>query len=145
MARGPDRQVTLLVGASLLPSLAALGLIPDAQARDSILISLFVSYLGYLATKALIPTLQRFTLKAGLSGLDINKRGTPAGEKRIPESLGLASGVVFLVRRRLGGRGWDRVDVAATDLCRSQTCMNMRLQRQHRGETSALAPFLHKP
>ena len=33
-----------------------------------------------------------------LTGLDINKKGTEAGEKKIPESLGLAPGVVFLVR-----------------------------------------------
>ena len=30
-------------------------------------------------------------------GLDINKKGTEAGEKMVPESLGLAPGVVFLV------------------------------------------------
>lgn len=32
------------------------------------------------------------------TGLDINKKGTEAGEKKVPESLGLAPGVVFLVR-----------------------------------------------
>ena len=31
------------------------------------------------------------------TGLDINKKGTEAGQKKIPESLGLAPGVVFLV------------------------------------------------
>ena len=32
------------------------------------------------------------------TGLDINKKGTEAGEKKVPESLGLAPGLVFLVR-----------------------------------------------
>ena len=35
-----------------------------------------------------------------LAGLDINKKGTEAGEKKVPESLGLAPGLVFLVRPR---------------------------------------------
>lgn len=30
--------------------------------------------------------------------MDINKKGSREGEKKVPESLGLASGVVFLVR-----------------------------------------------
>lgn len=29
--------------------------------------------------------------------MDINKKGSKEGEKRVPESLGLAAGVVFLV------------------------------------------------
>ncbi len=37
-------------------------------------------------------------LQAGLFGMDINKKGSREGEKKVPESLGLASGVVFLVR-----------------------------------------------
>ena len=37
----------------------------------------------------------RHTLRC--AGLDINKKGTEAGEKRVPEALGLAPGVVFLV------------------------------------------------
>lgn len=32
--------------------------------------------------------------------MDINKKGSREGEKKVPESLGLASGVVFLVRSR---------------------------------------------
>eukprot|EP00494_Astrolonche_serrata_P029000 UN29267 len=44
-----------------------------------------------------IPIVQKYTLKAGLFGRDINKRGTRRGNVRVPEGLGLASGVVFLV------------------------------------------------
>lgn len=38
-------------------------------------------------------------VQAGLFGMDINKKGSREGEKKVPESLGLASGVVFLVRQ----------------------------------------------
>jgi len=37
------------------------------------------------------------TLKRGLFGLDLNKRGTPLGSVRVPEAAGLAPGVAFLV------------------------------------------------
>lgn len=48
----------------------------------------------------LTPTLHlcQFWMQAGLFGMDINKKGSREGEKKVPESLGLASGVVFLVR-----------------------------------------------
>ena len=41
--------------------------------------------------QSLLPTILRCV------GLDINKKGTEAGEKKVPEALGLAPGVVFLV------------------------------------------------
>lgn len=63
----------------------------------SILASVLISYLGNLLTHTLIPSISRATLKANLFGYDINKKGTKDGEKRIPESLGLAVGVVFLI------------------------------------------------
>ncbi len=37
--------------------------------------------------------------------MDINKKGSKEGEKKVPESLGLASGVVFLVSPRLWEAG----------------------------------------
>lgn len=48
-------------------------------------------------------------LQAGLFGMDINKKGSKEGEKKVPESLGLAAGVVFLVSLLLGGQGWGGV------------------------------------
>uniref|UniRef100_A0A061R2T3 UDP-N-acetylglucosamine--dolichyl-phosphate N-acetylglucosaminephosphotransferase n=1 Tax=Tetraselmis sp. GSL018 TaxID=582737 RepID=A0A061R2T3_9CHLO len=63
----------------------------------SLLISAGISALGFIATKRLIPLLAKRMEARGLFGLDINKKGTQAGEKRIPEALGLAVGVVFLV------------------------------------------------
>jgi UDP-N-acetylglucosamine--dolichyl-phosphate N-acetylglucosaminephosphotransferase len=50
----------------------------------------------FFATKKLTGTVQRLTLKRGMFGYDINKKGTPAGEVRVPEAAGLAPAAVFL-------------------------------------------------
>lgn len=69
----------------------------DATVWCSFLASVAVSIFGFYITKAVIPKVKGKFLKANLFGMDINKKGTEAGEKKIPESLGLISGVVFLV------------------------------------------------
>ena len=81
----------------MLPSIWVFTQVADERTRYSILISAAVSALGFLLTLRLIPLTKAYTLKAGLFGLDINKKGSREGEKKVPESLGLASGVVFLV------------------------------------------------
>lgn len=90
-----------------LKAVSAIGFVPcllaflrlDGQERTrySIVISAVISAIGFYATKAIIPLIKRRTLRAGLRGKDINKKGSEAGEKDIPESLGLAPGLVFLV------------------------------------------------
>jgi len=50
----------------------------------------------YHATRRLTGTVQRLTLQRGMFGYDINKRGTPAGDVRVPEAAGLAPAAVFL-------------------------------------------------
>lgn len=52
---------------------------------------------AYWATTRLIPIVKEFTLKADLFGKDINKKGTEAGEKKIPESLGIVPGTIFIL------------------------------------------------
>lgn len=81
----------------LLPNGLLLFGIPDERVRYSVLVSLAISVVGFLLTLRLIPVTQTYTLKAGLSGLDMNKLGSKEGAKRVPEALGLVSGVVFLV------------------------------------------------
>lgn len=88
----------LLSAGCLLPSAwVAAFHVADARTRHSILISSAVSALGFLLTVRLIPVTMTYTLKAGLSGIDVNKQGRRTMRKKVPESLGLASGVVFLV------------------------------------------------
>jgi UDP-N-acetylglucosamine--dolichyl-phosphate N-acetylglucosaminephosphotransferase len=55
-----------------------------------------VSLTAFLVTLRLVPVVAAKTLRRGLSGLDINKRGTPAGEVPMPEATGLAAGAAFL-------------------------------------------------
>lgn len=96
--------------------------IPERHVQTSLLVSAAVSLIAFYTCKRLIPIVGRYTLKvrrsrvcsaptchpsaaptaspfaqAGLYGMDINKKGTEAGEKKVPESLGLAVGVVYLV------------------------------------------------
>ncbi len=51
---------------------------------------------AFLFTLRLVPLVAAKTLARGLSGLDINKRGTPAGAVPVPEATGLAPGAAFL-------------------------------------------------
>jgi hypothetical protein len=46
-------------------------------------------------TWRIIPRMIQLMLAKGIGGLDLNKKGTTAGEKKIPECLGLASAVAF--------------------------------------------------
>lgn len=56
-----------------------------------------VSFFAFFLTDKLIPPVQKLTGKAGLGGFDINKKGTPAGDVKVPESLGIVVGVVHMV------------------------------------------------
>lgn len=93
----PSDRLKLIGLVAFLPCVVFYLHIQDDKTRHSILISAIVSCAGYFLTRATVPLVARFTLKAGLFGLDINKKGSKEGEKKIPESLGLASGVIFLV------------------------------------------------
>ena len=91
------QRLQILAAAGFLPCILALWTIRDRQTLWTILLCSAVSAAGGWVTKAIIPVVKAATLRANLSGLDINKKGSEAGTKRIPESLGLAPGVVFLV------------------------------------------------
>ncbi|KAL4450691.1 hypothetical protein ABPG77_001047 [Micractinium sp. CCAP 211/92] len=94
----PPAWLRLLAAACLLPAVWVVTTqVTDDRTRYSILTSAAVSVLGFFLTLRLIPLTKAYTLKAGLFGMDINKKGSREGEKKVPESLGLASGVVFLV------------------------------------------------
>eukprot|EP01016_Furgasonia_blochmanni_P033007 TRINITY_DN3417_c0_g1_i8.p1 TRINITY_DN3417_c0_g1~~TRINITY_DN3417_c0_g1_i8.p1 ORF type:complete len:359 (+),score=103.27 TRINITY_DN3417_c0_g1_i8:72-1079(+) len=57
---------------------------------------------AFFITHALIPVMKKYTEKAGLWGKDINKKGTPAGDKPVPESLGIVPATVFLLLNFVG-------------------------------------------
>mmetsp|Transcript_39759 Transcript_39759/g.66701 ORF Transcript_39759/g.66701 Transcript_39759/m.66701 type:complete len:404 (-) Transcript_39759:678-1889(-) len=71
--------------------------VKDLWARKTICICATISTIGFFLTRKIIPTVAVYTERKGLFGFDINKRGTPAGDVKVPEALGLACGLVFLM------------------------------------------------
>ncbi|GAU24213.1 hypothetical protein TSUD_23500 [Trifolium subterraneum] len=69
----------------------------DSELRRSIIINAGLSLAGFFVTVRMIPVASRYVLKRNLFGYDINKRGTPQGNVKVPESLGIVVGIVFLV------------------------------------------------
>eukprot|EP00899_Mesostigma_viride_P006882 jgi/Mesvir1/16195/Mv08457-RA.1 len=65
--------------------------------RGHVFYSLVFSLVAFLLTVRIIPSAKGYMLKRNLCGMDINKRGTPEGKAAIPEAMGLASGIVYLV------------------------------------------------
>jgi hypothetical protein len=76
---------------------------PDAfghateDARRYILVQLALSIAGFVATVKMVNVSKDFCLRKNQTGKDLCKKGTPAGEIPIPESQGLAPGVIYLV------------------------------------------------
>ncbi|KAI3825945.1 hypothetical protein L1987_07711 [Smallanthus sonchifolius] len=69
----------------------------EAELKKSILINASLSFAGFFLTLIMIPVASRYVLRRNLFGYDINKRGTPQGLIKVPESLGIVVGIVFLV------------------------------------------------
>ncbi|EOY09110.1 PREDICTED: UDP-N-acetylglucosamine--dolichyl-phosphate N-acetylglucosaminephosphotransferase [Theobroma cacao] len=69
----------------------------EQDLKRSILINAALSVAGFFLTQRMIPVASRYVLKRNLFGFDINKKGTPQGTVKVPESLGIVVGIVFLV------------------------------------------------
>ncbi|KAF6150108.1 hypothetical protein GIB67_035718 [Kingdonia uniflora] len=69
----------------------------EEELKRSILINSILSFVGFIVTLLLIPVASKYVLRRNLFGYDINKKGTPQGLIKVPESLGIAVGIVFLV------------------------------------------------
>jgi UDP-N-acetylglucosamine--dolichyl-phosphate N-acetylglucosaminephosphotransferase len=92
------RDVLTLAALVLSPAFFVLFFVlKDSKEKESILASTALSTVGFFATVSIIPVVARANARKNLFGRDINKRGTPAGEVPIPESLGLATGLVHIV------------------------------------------------
>jgi hypothetical protein len=86
------------LGLLLAPSLTLLLNLPDANTKTIVLKSLGLSLvLGYALTNYLVPIISEFTLKKGLSGRDLGKKGTPKEDTLVPEALGLVPATCFLI------------------------------------------------
>ncbi|KAK7344965.1 hypothetical protein VNO77_15272 [Canavalia gladiata] len=69
----------------------------EPELRRSIIINAGMSLAGLFVTVKMIPVASKYVLKRNLFGYDINKKGTPQGNVKVPESLGIVVGIVFLV------------------------------------------------
>ncbi|ESR34438.1 hypothetical protein CICLE_v10005020mg [Citrus x clementina] len=69
----------------------------ESELQRSILINAGLSLAGFFITQKMIPVASRYVLRRNLFGYDINKKGTPQGTVKVPESLGIVVGAVFLV------------------------------------------------
>lgn len=58
---------------------------------------LVCSLLGWLLTNTFLHHLQPYMLKNDIFGYDINKKGSEMGEKKIPECMGFASAISFII------------------------------------------------
>lgn len=52
---------------------------------------------NWYITRSLMPKVRQFMLAKHIFGLDINKKGSEAGEKPIPECMGFSSAVAFCI------------------------------------------------
>lgn len=59
-------------------------------------VSLVVSVIAWILTIKLIPSVAELTANAGLAGKDLNK-GEEGAKQRVPESLGLVPGIVYII------------------------------------------------
>lgn len=58
---------------------------------------ILIAVFGYWATDYLIPAIKSYTLRKGISGKDLGKRGTKLADKDVPEALGIVPGAIFLI------------------------------------------------
>lgn len=56
-----------------------------------------MSFFGFHATNRLIPSIQTYTLRRGICGKDLGKRGTSLADKPVPEALGIVPGAIFMI------------------------------------------------
>mmetsp|Transcript_17356 Transcript_17356/g.56817 ORF Transcript_17356/g.56817 Transcript_17356/m.56817 type:complete len:415 (+) Transcript_17356:153-1397(+) len=91
------RLTLIAFAAACFAPVAALIAKTDEDTRETILLNLAFGAVALLVTIAFIPIVMRNTERKGLFGYDLNKAGTPLGQRKVPEALGLAPGVVYLV------------------------------------------------
>lgn len=95
---GSDRwQNYLLAALPLLPSGLAFLYVQESALRSKIVTSGGISVLGFVLTSYLVQVVAEYTLRKGLSGKDMGKKGSASESTDVPEALGIVSGTVFLI------------------------------------------------
>lgn len=88
---------TFLAILPLIPGFLCIIRIQDYFACIGLVCAVAISVLGYLGTSYLIPVFAEYTLKRGIAGKDMGKKGTADEDKLVPEALGIIAGIVYLV------------------------------------------------
>lgn len=81
----------------LVPSFVCAAYLFDSSIRIQLFYSTLEGVGAFILTNSLIPVFSEYTLKKGLSGKDLGKKGTANESKDIPEALGLVCGISFLI------------------------------------------------
>lgn len=87
----------LLAVLPLLPSLCCMAMLKSKATLGALCGSAAISVVGYFTTYKLIPIFAEYTLKRGISGKDLGKKGTELESKDVPEGLGVVTGITFLI------------------------------------------------
>ena len=81
-----------------IPTLASIFFaLANTYNLQNLLVYTIAAALTYPLTLNMINSMKPLFLKNDIYGMDINKRGTPGGEIKIPESAGLISSSLFIV------------------------------------------------
>lgn len=89
--------INLTLGA-ISAALAVFGFLRSKILTETeILMYLLGNVLLFFFTKSIMGVYKNLVLNKGIYGMDINKRGTPAGELKIPESCGVPCAVAFMM------------------------------------------------
>jgi UDP-N-acetylglucosamine--dolichyl-phosphate N-acetylglucosaminephosphotransferase len=84
--------------AGLSAALAVYGFLRSKILTETeILMYLLGNVLLFFFTKYIMGVYKNLVLNKGIFGMDINKRGTPSGELKIPESCGVPCAVAFMM------------------------------------------------
>jgi hypothetical protein len=87
-----------LTVAGLSAALAVFGFLrTKILSQTEIVVYLLGNILLFFFTKYIMRVYKNLVLNKGIVGMDINKRGTPAGELKIPESCGVPCAVAFMM------------------------------------------------
>ena len=90
------RDVRALGAMALAPAVIAFAAgVSDVGARACVASASVVSYGAYVMTLRMLPFVMAKTSARGMTGFDLNKKGTPLGSAAVPESGGLASGCAY--------------------------------------------------
>lgn len=87
----------ILAAIPLMPSIICFLYIDNGDIKYRIFIAFLISCFAFGLTNSMIPVISQFTLKRGIAGKDLGKKGSPLENVDVPEALGIVPGIVFII------------------------------------------------